>query len=299
MLYLVAGSNPDVLRVRSQVKTACALAACKAFGQPAPMIDDVRNNAVLVLEIGYYDAADARTAGTAIERLANAFAQETRDGQNRHGLEMIRVEIASLHAWFDLGKTLLDLYDQRALFGGFLQTVAVALETVMNASGGQVAQVSASVRTLLVSLAGPIVRKQASHAKLYVKGDNNTIVYIENLHAERIDQLFDAPKRVRSGGGFVAYEEARQVAPPTNDLSALPRAEPPIADETQATLLSIGGQWYARPSGFHGVMLPVAEGSLALEGLFEGKTYIASGTVVREGGNPTVFRVATAVVRRG
>lgn len=263
------------------------------------MIDDVRNNAVLVLEIGYYDAADARTAGTAIERLANAFAQETRDGQNRHGLEMIRVEIASLHAWFDLGKTLLDLYDQRALFGGFLQTVAVALETVMNASGGQVAQVSASVRTLLVSLAGPIVRKQASHAKLYVKGDNNTIVYIENLHAERIDQLFDAPKRVRSGGGFVAYEEARQVAPPTNDLSALPRAEPPIADETQATLLSIGGQWYARPSGFHGVMLPVAEGSLALEGLFEGKTYIASGTVVREGGNPTVFRVATAVVRRG
>jgi hypothetical protein len=297
MLYLVAGSNPDVLRVRSQVKTGCALAACEAFGQPAAMIDDVRNNAVLVLEIGYHDAADARTSGTAIERLANAFAQETRDGQNRYGLEIIRVEIASLHAWFDLGKTLLDLYDQRALFGGFLQTVAVALETVMNASGGQVAQVSASVRTLLVSLAGPIVRKQASHAKLYVKGDNNTIIYIENLQAERIDQLFDAPKRVRSGGGFIAYEEAREIAEPANDVRALPRARElppvPIADETQATLLSIGGEWYARPTGFHGVMLPVAEGSAALEGLREGKTYVASGTVVREGGNPTVFRVGS------
>lgn len=288
-----------MLRVRSQVKTACVLAACKAFGQPVPMIDDVRDNAVLVLEIGYYDAADARTSGTAIERLANAFAQETRSGQNRHGLEIIRVEIASLHAWFDLGKTLLDLYDQRALFGGFLQTVAVALETVMNASGGQVAQVSASVRTFLTSLAGPIVRKQASHAKLYVRGDNNTIIYIESLHAERIDQLFDAPKRVRSGGGFIAYEEAREIAAPANDLRALPRNAPPIADETQATLLNIAGQWYARPAGFHGVMLPVAEGSAGLDGLIEGKSYVATGTVVREGGNPTVFRVAGAVASRG
>lgn len=298
MLYLVAGSNPDVLRVRSQVKTGCALAAHRAFGQPAAMIDDVRDNAVLVLEIGYYDAADARTSGTAIERLANAFAQETRDGQNRHGLEIIRVEIASLHAWFDLGKTLLDLYDQRALFGGFLQTVAVALETVMNAGGGQVAQISASVRTFLTSLAGPIVRKQASHAKLYVKGDNNTIIYIESLQAERIDQLFDAPKRVRSGGGFVAYEETRKVAEPANDPRTLSRAEPSTMGETQAALLHIAGQWYARPAGFQGVMLPVVEGNVALGDLREGKSYVASGTVVREGGNPTVFRVATAVVRR-
>lgn len=290
--------------MRSQVKTACVLAACKAFGQPAQMIDDVRDNAVLVLEIGYYDAADARTSGTAIERLANAFAQETRDGQNRHGLEMIRVEIASLHAWFDLGKTMLDLYDQRALFGGFLQTVAVALETVMNASGGQVAQVSASVRTFLTSLAGPIVRKQASHAKLYVRGDNNTIIYIESLQAERIDQLFEAPKRVRSGGGFIAYEEARDIARPPLERIAPRRTEeekrlpPPITDDSQATLLNIAGQWYARPAGFQGVMLPVEAGSVAAEGLFEGKTYTASGTVVREGGNPTVFRVVTAVANR-
>ncbi|GEM_PF-1547640 len=259
------------------------------------MAEEVRDNAVLVLEIGYYDAADARTSGTAIERLANAFAQETRSGQNRYGLEIVRVEIASLHAWFDLGKTLLDLYDQRALFGGFLQTVAVALETVMNASGGSVGQISASVRTFLVSLAGPIVRKQASHAKLYVRGDNNTIIYIENLQAERIDQLFEAPKRVRSGGGFIAYEEARQVAAPANDLPAVAqekeRLPAPIVDETQATLLHIGGQWYARPAGFHGVMLPVAEGSAALDGLSEGKSHVASGTIVREGGNPTAFRV--------
>ncbi len=271
------------------------------------MIDDVRDNAVLVLEIGYYDAADARTSGTAIERLANAFAQETRDGQNRHGLEIIRVEIASLHAWFDLGKTLLDLYDQRALFGGFLQTVAVALETVMNASGGQVAQISASVRTFLTSLAGPIVRKQASHAKLYVKGDNNTIIYIESLQAERIDQLFDAPKRVRSGGGFILSDQtevldrmiAAQRAVETEVAEAIAtqfepnRAISAAPEDTQATLLSIGGQWYARPAGFHGVMLPVGEGSAALDGLSEGKSHIASGTVVREGGNPTVFRVAS------
>ena len=281
------------------------------------MIDDVRNNAVLVLEIGYFDAADARTSGTAIERLANAFAQETRAGQSRYGLELVRVEIASLHAWFDLGKTMLDLYEQRALFGGFLQTVAVALETVMNASGGQVAQVSASVRTLLVSLAGPIVRKQASHAKLYVKGDNNTIIYIENLQAERIDQLFDAPKRVRSGGGFildrdeaafrrVVQETAEvadalkaQAARDAEELEAMAVQSEPnrIADRTsvladsQAALLNIAGQWYARPAGFQGVMLPVAQGSVAMEKLAEAGSYTASGTIVREGGNPTAFRV--------
>ncbi|MBB4096565.1 hypothetical protein [Sphingomonas kyeonggiensis] len=246
------------------------------------MIDDVRNNAVLVLEIGYFDAADARTSGTAIERLANAFAQETRAGQSRYGLELVRVEIASLHAWFDLGKTMLDLYEQRALLGGFLQTVAVALETVMNASGGNVGQISASVRSFLVSLAGPIVRKQASHARLSVQGDNNTIIYIETLQAERIDQLFDAPRRVRGGGGFgPIYVEKAQEA----------RANLPAPEETSATLLNIAGAWYARPAGFQGVMLPVAQGSVALEKLAEAQSYTAAGTIVREGGNPTAFRV--------
>lgn len=245
------------------------------------MIDDVRNNAVLVLEIGYFDAADARTSGTAIERLANAFAQETRAGQSRYGLELVRVEIASLHAWFDLGKTMLDLYEQRALLGGFLQTVAVALETVMNASGGNVGQISASVRSFLVSLAGPIVRKQASHARLSVQGDNNTIIYIENLQAERIDQLFDAPRRVRGGGGFVTQVEKAVEA----------RANLPAPEETSATLLNIAGAWYARPAGFQGVMLPVAQGSVAMEKLAEAGSYTASGTIVREGGNPTAFRV--------
>jgi len=245
------------------------------------MIDDVRNNAVLVLEIGYFDAADARTSGTAIERLANAFAQETRAGQSRYGLELVRVEIASLHAWFDLGKTMLDLYEQRALLSGFLQTVAVALETVMNASGGNAGQISASVRSFLVSLAGPIVRKQALHARLSVQGDNNTIIYIENLQAERIDQLFDAPRRVRGGGGFVTQVEKAVEA----------RANLPAPEETSATLLNIAGSWYARPAGFQGVMLPVAQGSVAMEKLAEAGSYTASGTIVREGGNPTAFRV--------
>lgn len=271
-----------MLRVRSRVKGGrYALAARLAFRQPADMIDDVRNNAVLVLEIGYYDAADARTSGTAIERLANAFAQETRAGQSRYGLELVRVEIASLHAWFDLGKTMLDLYEQRALLSGFLQTVAVALETVMNASGGQVGGISASVRSFLVSLAGPIVRKQASHAKLSVQGDNNMIIYIENLQAERIDQLFDAPRRVRGGGGFVTQVEQAAEA----------RAGLPAPEETSATLLNIAGAWYARPAGFQGVMLPVAEGGVAMEKLAEAGSYTASGMIVREGGNPTAFRV--------
>lgn len=266
------------------------------------MTDDVRDNAVLVLEIGYYDAADARTSGTAIERLANAFAQETRTGRDRHGLELVRVEIASLHAWFDLGKTLLDLYEQRALFGGFLQTVAVALETVMNAGGG-IGPISASVRSFLVSLAAPIVRKQASHARIYVKGDNNTIIYIENLQAERIDQLFDAPRRVRRGGGFLSYDGDRVVPRQTEQKDASPgrseaRLPARMADETQATLLNVAGQWYARPAGFQGVMLPVAAGSIATEGLVEARTYAASGSVVREDGNPTVFRVQTAVMHR-
>ncbi len=280
------------------------------------MAEDVRDNAILVLEIGYYDGADARTSGTAIERLANAFAQETRVGRDRYGLELVRVEIASLHAWFDLGKTLLDLYDQRALLGNFLQTVAVAIETVMNAGGGSGA-ISASVRSFLVSLAAPIVRKQAEHAKLYVKGDNNTIIYIEAVQAERIDRLFDAPRRVRGGGGFLAapVDEAllrqwqagevlgrkRGVNDPVqdDDESAVPRLTgtgPKAVAEADARLIRLGREWYARPAGMQGVLLPVVESETALKGLDESRSYTASGSVVRSGGNPTGFRVRIAVV---
>ena len=86
---------------------------------------------------------------------------------------------------------------------------------------------------------------------------------------------------MRGGGGFVTQVEQAAEA----------KAGLPAPEETSATLLNIAGAWYARPAGFQGVMLPVAEGGVAMEKLAEAGSYTASGMIVREGGNPTAFRV--------
>ncbi|MBB4837721.1 hypothetical protein HNP52_000772 [Sphingomonas kyeonggiensis] len=241
------------------------------------MPEGIEQKAMLILEIGYYGLPDARSAGTVIERLANAFAQETRSTAPGNRLEIAYLQIASLHAFLELANTVADLYEQRKLLGNFVQGIATSIQLIL-ATGVDPVPLSASVRTFLKALVAPMSRGEASHAKVYVRGNNNTVVFIDGAQAEQIARFLEPAKKATDSALVGAEVPEPEGAPSTvrrfagaymdspllvvrepNEQPALPEA-PTLRDAEPrvATLVRMGPATYVRPHGSGGLMVPVA-----------------------------------------
>jgi len=210
----------------------------------------------LHLEIGYYDLPDARESGKLIEQIAAAFANAGDDGRTTQlRLQLTRTEISSLHAFFKIGNALFDLSEQREFLIAFVGRLGVSLRVFLDASGGTVPP---SIRNLFLTLATTVDAGRASHAKIHVYGDNNTIIIIEKTEANTLRTILTPPKLAKE---YILKEVAPEPKTTPTYIASQPldRNKFPDGSFAMGSLISVNGAPHVRLDGSRGAILP-AEG---------------------------------------
>ena len=242
----------------------------------------------LHLCVGYRSAPTAREAALIIDRVGNAWERTGREGRPAiEPLFLDRVEISSLHAWFELGAAVTAVADHRDMLIGFVQNIGVAVQTL---TGANVGQVPASIRALLGAMATPVERGVADRASIQVHGDNNTIIIIDGNNAGNINSAL--MRRSDAGERVQRVEPATRRRRPA-ELTALPDVALKTGNGTtsdHATIVRFANEWYARPEGLGGVLLP-ANGSMLADAATT-MQYTAHGMILPSRDRPREYHVA-------
>lgn len=230
----------------------------------------------------------AADVGRMLHRLSVSFSQyQRREGFGTNAqLRVSRLEVGSL--WADLiavAGTVVTLWEFREILTGFVQQLVKAFRVM---SGTEDGIVESSDRVTIEALAAPVANDDAHQVTVQVVGDNNAVLVI-NL--ESAQSLRDAAVARAIPSTLRAHQTKAARAPIEGARlreAISYRTDRSIIDEdsADATLLFIDGQWYARPVGLSGVLLPVSIGHQSVAGLDEHTTHIAHGSIIRQASTP-------------
>lgn len=277
----------------------------------------------LRLDVGFYGPPDAADAGRILERLAHAFSSEIRGSdivQARLEIDRVFVSslIADLRAIIDFADVASRLYETREAVLDFLRNLSIAIVTLKDSNGGEIA---APLRSFLQALVAPLASGRASHARLTVNGDNTVVIYIERpegieLHtmiatilAEQSrrtvgsissNSLADSGSPASVGGSRVKPMDVSRAVPPrpmAQDNRTIERPSEPTEreeHESAAMIMSVNGEWFARPEAAPLSLVPITdEGGMFLHRAHH-LLHRAIGTLRRNGrGDPDRFVVRT------
>lgn len=249
----------------------------------------------LDLEYSGTELISARQMAAAIDRIALSFGQFARSSEvERYDLELVLVGAGTGSAWANLvlaAKDAIDLWDAREVLAGFMTHMDAVLAALM----GRIQRpVSASDRKTVQTIGQPVAEGQASQVIIQINGDNNQLIIVpEQYHEMRTAGSLPSPKDASprptfrpsqsqiDGGELLSGDERpreQMIERPGGGMSEM------------ASMLTIGDEWYARPAGLGGVLVPAQPAKDgALEMLREGD--VRSGFFERDArGFPVSFR---------